>query len=157
MGPVSVCGPRPGKSVRVFLICSIVVPGTTWLWLCIMVSSTTVSPEFTRSTGGWALSNQPHWGGSSVAGRRGIFLPFGKFTTRSGGWAGCAVEQREPPQASFAPAALLCRESRPRRRRVQCETAELMDACFPPDLIFSNYCTKYRPLKLVSAIHRAQF
>src|SRR6266853_6868484 len=83
MGPVSVCGPRPGKSVRVFLICSIVVPGTTWLWLCIMVSSTTVSPEFTRSTGGWALSNQPHWVVSSVAGNRCIFLPFGKFTTRS--------------------------------------------------------------------------
>src|ERR1700731_5358901 len=90
MGPVSVCGPRPGKSVRVFLICSIVVPGTTWLWLCIMVSSTTVSPEFTRSTGGWALSNQPHWVVSSVAGSRCIFLPFGKFTTRSRGSAGPA-------------------------------------------------------------------
>src|SRR5260370_24027241 len=51
--------------------------------------------------------------------------------------------------------ALLRRDSGPRRRRVQCETADLMDACFPPDLMFSNYCPKYRPLKLVSAIHRA--
>ena len=42
-----------------------------------------VSPEFTRSTGGWALSNQPHWVVSSVAGNKCIVLPFGKFTTRS--------------------------------------------------------------------------
>src|SRR3954463_7562665 len=88
MGPVSVCGPRPGKSVRVFLICSIVVPGTTWLWLCIMVSSTTVSPEFTRSTGAWALSNQPHWVVSSVAGSRYLFLPLGRLVIRSCGSAG---------------------------------------------------------------------
>src|SRR3954463_13181412 len=83
MGPVRVCGPRPGKSVRVFLICSIVVPGTTWLWLCIMVSRTTVSPELTRSTGGWALSNQPHWVVSSVAGSTWIFLPFGSVSARN--------------------------------------------------------------------------
>src|SRR3989440_1456782 len=88
MGPVRVCGPRPGKSVRVFLICSIVVPGTTWLWLCIIVSSTIVSPEFTRSTGGWALSNQPHWVVSRVAGSRYTFLPFGRPVMRSLGSAG---------------------------------------------------------------------
>jgi hypothetical protein len=60
-----------------------VVPGTTWLWLCIIVSSTTVSPELTRSTGAWALSNQPHWVVSSVAGSRCSFLPFGRFMARS--------------------------------------------------------------------------
>ena len=49
-----------------------VVPGTTWLWLCIIVSSTTVSPALMRRTGGWALSNQPHWVVSSVAGSRCI-------------------------------------------------------------------------------------
>src|SRR3954463_876646 len=59
-----------------------VAPGTTWLWLCIMVSSATVSPEWTRSTGGWALSNQPHCVVSSVAGNRCSFLPFGKAATR---------------------------------------------------------------------------
>src|SRR5262245_52797635 len=60
----------------------------TWLWLCIMVSSTIVSPEFTRSTGGCALSNQPHCVVSSVAGRRCIFLPFGIGRARSAGSAG---------------------------------------------------------------------
>src|SRR5882672_10751152 len=59
-GPVSVCGPRPGWSVRSFLISSMVRPGTTWLCECIIVSKTTVSPESTFSTGGCALSNQPH-------------------------------------------------------------------------------------------------
>src|SRR3954463_13604186 len=86
MGPVRVCGPRPGKSVRVFLICSIVVPGTTWLWLCIMVSRTTVSLELTRSTGGWALSNQPHWVVSRVAGSKGTLLSFGRVVV--GGFGG---------------------------------------------------------------------
>ena len=36
-----------------------------------------------HSTGGWALSNQPHWVVSSVAGSRCTFLPFGNPTTRS--------------------------------------------------------------------------
>src|SRR5205814_4624179 len=67
-GPVSVCGPRPGKSVRSFLISSMVLPGTTWLCECIIVSNTTVSPESTRSTGGCELSNQPHCVVSNVAG-----------------------------------------------------------------------------------------
>src|SRR6267142_1194335 len=53
-----------------------------------MVSKTTVSPELTRSTGSWALSNQPHWVVSSVAGKRCTFLPFGRPTTRSFGSAG---------------------------------------------------------------------
>src|SRR5438132_1163799 len=44
-------------------------PGTTWLCECIIVSIATESPESTRSTGGCALSNQPHWVVSSVAGR----------------------------------------------------------------------------------------
>src|SRR6266850_4868492 len=56
-----------------------------------MVSSTTVSPELTRSTGSWALSNQPHWVVSSVAGRRCIFLPFGSGSARSLGSAGPAL------------------------------------------------------------------
>ena len=60
-----------------------VAPGTTWLWLCIIVSSAMVSPELTRSTGAWALSNQPHWVVSSVAGSRWIFLPLGRPTVRS--------------------------------------------------------------------------
>src|SRR3954451_10775760 len=47
-----------------------------------IVSSATVSPEWTRSTGGWALSNQPHCVVSSVAGNRCSFLPFGKAATR---------------------------------------------------------------------------
>src|SRR3954469_3874197 len=47
-----------------------------------------VSPELTRSTGAWALSNQPHWVVSSVAGSRCTFLPFGKPSTRSVGSAG---------------------------------------------------------------------
>src|SRR5262245_57705480 len=70
MGPVRVCGPRPGKSVRSFLISSIVFPGMTWLCECIIVSITTVSPESMRSTGGCALLNQPHCVVSSVAGSR---------------------------------------------------------------------------------------
>src|SRR6185503_15507833 len=74
-GPVSVCGPRPGKSVRSFLICSIVVPGTTWLCECIIVSNTIVSPESTCSTGGCALLNQPHCVVSSVAGSTCTFPP----------------------------------------------------------------------------------
>src|SRR3954467_8231669 len=52
-----------------------------------MVSRTTVSPELTRSTGGWALSNQPHWVVSRVAGSRCTFLPFGRFVMRSLGSA----------------------------------------------------------------------
>src|SRR5438105_5681143 len=68
MGPVTVCGPRPGKSVRSFLISSMVRPGTTWLCECIIVSITTLSPESTRSTGACALSNQPHCVVSMVAG-----------------------------------------------------------------------------------------
>src|ERR1044072_8271333 len=61
-----------------------VAPGTTWLWLCIIVSSAMGSPDFTRSTGAWALSNQPHWVVSSVRGRRGgVFL-----WCRAGGDAG---------------------------------------------------------------------
>ena len=68
-----------------------VAPGTTWLWLCIIVSSAMVSPDLTRSTGACALSNQPHWVVSSVAGSRCIFLPFGRPTARSFGSAGlCA-------------------------------------------------------------------
>src|SRR3954471_15912222 len=47
-----------------------------------MVSSATVSPEWTRSTGACALSNQPHCVVSSVAGNRCSFLPFGKAATR---------------------------------------------------------------------------
>src|SRR5258706_10296356 len=69
MGPVMVCGPRPGWSVRSFLISSMVRPGSTWLCECIIVSSTTVSPESTVRTGAWALSNQPHCVVSRVAGR----------------------------------------------------------------------------------------
>src|SRR6185369_14413238 len=69
MGPVSVCGPRPGKSVRSFLISSMVRPGTTALCECIIVSKTTVSPESTFSTGACELSNHPHWVVSRVAGR----------------------------------------------------------------------------------------
>src|ERR1700760_3746629 len=42
-----------------------------------------VSPDCTRSTGGCALSNQPHWVVSSVAGSRCTFLPFGSPVTRS--------------------------------------------------------------------------
>src|SRR5215510_16523630 len=72
-GPVSVCGPRPGKSVLSFLICSIVTPGTTWLCECIIVSNRMVSPESTCSTGGCALLNQPHCVVSIVAGRRWVF------------------------------------------------------------------------------------
>src|SRR5213079_918249 len=56
-----------------------------------MVSSTTVSPELIRSTGSWALSNQPHWVVSSVAGRRCIFLPLGRSSARSFGSAGPAL------------------------------------------------------------------
>src|SRR3954470_12296800 len=63
-------------------------PGTTALCECIIVSSTTVSPELIVSTGGWALSNQPHWVVSSVAGSRCTFLPFGRPTTRSFASAG---------------------------------------------------------------------
>src|SRR6516164_7145587 len=60
----------------------------TRLWLCIIVSMTTVSPELMRSTGGWALLNQPHCVVSSVAGRRCIFLPFGSGTVCKFGSAG---------------------------------------------------------------------
>src|SRR3954452_4909568 len=42
-----------------------------------------VSPDLTRSTGGWALSNQPHCVVSSVAGSRCNFLPSGVFAMRS--------------------------------------------------------------------------
>src|SRR6266404_494171 len=49
---------------------------------------TTVSPELMRNTGGWALSNQPHWVVSSVAGRRCTFLPSGTGTICSFGSAG---------------------------------------------------------------------
>src|SRR5262245_38217284 len=47
-----------------------------------------MAPDFTRSTGGWALSNQPHCVLSSVAGRTCAFLPWGSVTTRSAGSAG---------------------------------------------------------------------
>src|SRR5512135_1248235 len=63
-----VCGPRPGKSVRSFLIFSMETPGTTWLCECIMVSMTTVSPDFMCRTGGCALLYQPHCVVSIVAG-----------------------------------------------------------------------------------------
>src|SRR5216110_362086 len=86
MGPVTVCGPRPGKSVRSFLISSMVRPGTTWLCECIIVSRTTVSPDSIFNTGGWALSNQPHCVVSSVAGR-GWTFPEGR---RLAGAAYCA-------------------------------------------------------------------
>ncbi len=57
-------------------------PGTTWLCECIIVSKTTVSPESTFSTGGCALSNQPHCVVSSVAGSRCVFPGyFGVGTT----------------------------------------------------------------------------
>src|SRR5262249_61919356 len=49
---------------------------------------TTVSPELMRSTGGWALLNQPHCVVSSVAGRRCIFLPSGTGTICRFGSAG---------------------------------------------------------------------
>src|ERR1043166_2190709 len=62
-----------------------------------------VSPEFTRSTGGWALLNQPHWVVSMVAGSRCV-LPGSRLagTVRSascsgveagaiGAGAGCAA------------------------------------------------------------------
>src|SRR5215472_10123602 len=49
---------------------------------------TTVSPELTRSTGGCALSNQPHWVVSSVAGSRCTFLPLGNATVCSLGSGG---------------------------------------------------------------------
>src|SRR5262249_5363143 len=49
---------------------------------------TTVSPELTRNTGGLALSNQPHWGVSSVAGKRCTFFPFGSATGRRFGAGG---------------------------------------------------------------------
>src|SRR5262249_4813956 len=49
---------------------------------------TTVSPELTRNTGGWALSNQPHWVVSSVAGKRCTFFPFGSATVRRFGSGG---------------------------------------------------------------------
>src|SRR5207237_837305 len=49
---------------------------------------TTVSPELTRNTGGWALSNQPHWVVSSVAGNRCTFLPLGSATVRRFGSGG---------------------------------------------------------------------
>ena len=52
------------------MTCSMVMPGTIWLCECIIVSMTTVSPELTRSTGAWALSNQPHCVVAGVAGRR---------------------------------------------------------------------------------------
>jgi hypothetical protein len=58
------------------------------LWLCIIVSMTTVSPELMRNTGGWALLNQPHWVVSSVAGRRCTFLPSGIGTIWRFGSAG---------------------------------------------------------------------
>src|SRR5262249_8356645 len=56
-----------------------------------MVSSTIVSPELMRSTGGWALSNQPHCVVSSVAGSMCIRLPLGSLTTRSAGSGGPGV------------------------------------------------------------------
>src|SRR5262249_5117114 len=49
---------------------------------------TTVSPELTRSTGGCALSNQPHWVVSNVAGKRCTFLPLGNETVRRLGSGG---------------------------------------------------------------------
>src|SRR5215471_11364737 len=49
---------------------------------------TTVSPELMRSTGGWALLNQPHCVVSSVAGRRCTFLPSGTGTICRFGSAG---------------------------------------------------------------------
>src|SRR5205809_5767197 len=66
-----------------------VVPGTTWLCECIIVSNTIVSPESTCSTGGWALLNQPHCVVSIVAGRR-CTLPASRFagTTRRFSWSG---------------------------------------------------------------------
>ena len=45
-----------------------VVPGVILLCACIMVSTATVSPEFTTSLGGSSGSSQPHWVVSSVAG-----------------------------------------------------------------------------------------
>ena len=51
------------------MISSIVVPGWTLLWACIMVSTATVSPDLTTSLGGSFGSSQPHWVVSSVAGR----------------------------------------------------------------------------------------
>src|ERR1700716_2211559 len=147
-----------------------------------MVSRTTVSPEFTRSTGGWALSNQPHWVVSSVAGSRCIFLPFGKFTTRSWGSAGptpgepgggvgaggggCGADAVGGNCGAAAGAGAgdgeVCASSAvvPRIKAPPAPSA-MRDSkvdgymFFPPNLIFSNYCLKYRPLKLVSAIHCA--
>src|SRR5262245_2334672 len=92
----------------------------TWLWLCIIVSMTTVSPELTRSTGGCALSNQPHWVVSSVAGNRCTFLPFGSATVRrfgsggpiggtawvggaAGGGAGCCARMALPVVSQAPP------------------------------------------------------
>jgi hypothetical protein len=67
-GPVMVMGPRPGQSVRSFFSSSIVRPGQSCPWECDMVSKMTVSPESTVSRGSSALSNQPHWVVSNVAG-----------------------------------------------------------------------------------------
>src|SRR5262249_56450591 len=50
-----------------------------------------VSPEWTRSTGGCELSNQPHCVVSSVAGSTCIFLPVGVSRTRSFGSAAPAA------------------------------------------------------------------
>src|SRR5262249_44102592 len=60
----------------------------TWLWLCIIVSMTTVSPELTRSTGGCALSNEAYGVVPNVAGSRGTFFPLGSETVRRLGSGG---------------------------------------------------------------------
>src|SRR6185295_2773318 len=60
-----VCGPRPGKASRIWVMASIDTPGNTWFADAIMVSIEIRAPERTVSTGGSALSNQPHcvvWG-----------------------------------------------------------------------------------------------
>src|SRR6267378_4133913 len=67
-GPVIECGPPPGLALRSSTTCSIVVPGCTLSWPCIMVSIEMVSPESTVSFGGSFGSSQPHCTVSSVAG-----------------------------------------------------------------------------------------
>src|SRR5438034_11040878 len=59
MGPVTEWGPPPGLAFRRATISSIVVPGWILLCACIMVSTATVSPEFTTSLGGSLGSSQP--------------------------------------------------------------------------------------------------
>jgi hypothetical protein len=107
-----VIGPRPGQSVRSFFNSSMVRPGASWPWACAIVSTATVSPESIVSRGSSALSNQPHWVVSMVAGRTCMRPGYFEPGTTMSFWAldiadgGCCCPTVAPANARTAvPAA----------------------------------------------------